>query len=1640
MADKRDRNGSAAIPMAAIFAGGVAARNLAAQGENRPQKALELAARLKRKGASPQTIHAETSKLLAGSPYAGVHYGADGLPRFEISDEAARVRKSSLNKAGQGYVGDFVQHPELYKAYPESQLLGVEKANFRGGGYDGQKIHIGDNHFARSMLAGRPVARDSARGVALHELQHYAQETEGFAAGASPDDFKGRFPGESNRALREHIYQTTAGEVEAENARARRNLTAEQRRATAPSNTETVPVSEQHLGPYEGRARTGEVRRVQRMVEKSPSSGRKPRASKAKTPKIKDLGEKIGGARKDTAHKTGPRKPRSSAKAQADADPRPAWARRYTIMDELDRATGKPTGTYSIADTAKKSRWGVSAIARGLKSRAEAEAMIPMAAVSRNHRVYSGPEGKGFAIWRNVTDRKRVQIGTDTFPTREAAMEYMAKNAVKIIETKTGFGEEILAPPKPDQVFRTGPAVRKGNIKGSQFMKEFGFRGVEFGNWNNQIERQRVMNHAYDALRDLSEVTGLHPKAMSLDGKLGLAFGARGQGLSGARAHYERNYATINLTKMQGAGSLAHEWMHALDHYLGRQDDPNLDVMVEKGGNKVFDAQGRSDDYISHRVAGYARTQKLAENVRTSMKGLMDSMYYKEQQFVEDVAKVEKFTGAMEESVKERLDAIRKNLTEKQTYGKRFVKPATAEQLAEFDKHAKAILEGDTATKWIDDPTSKRRWGRGRHSNDSLEGISKVLKAVRGRNGFDSQHHRGTLDYLRSDMSRLAARQQQVAEAAAQTVKTRKIPTDFAMNAKRIDQGRVQDYWTTRHEMAARGFSSFVEDKIKALGRESGFLSYGSNNNRLTFRMLGVKPFPEGAERAAINAQFETLFTAIRKAGVLPEGSAPAAAAIATETSGLRGTQNAANLAAILENRRANAQPEVKAPAEARGVAAPGEAKPGLVGREWDSPYGRQRIARVIQHPTGEMVEVETVGSQAVRRYDAKRIDETIAKDVHRTTPAYQKERAEQAEMQKMRAESQARQEAAAAKVREEVKGFTDAKKMSPMAAKKAENALLRQVRSNGNIVKTKDLVERRVAEGMRVETITIKGKAKRVLAEPGGDGAFIELNKTALDYAEHVVRQQAEQKPNTIKGKQRFVTLGNGQKVTLGQYTSAWKTARAMNPETGVRGTPSDPSGGGTAGDFVREMRAGMHDRINKHDPQFGKGRKWDDTWQRDARNLKDTLARRSEVPAGQAHPVDLRPRLAKLGKLEEGTFVPPKGGDRSQAAQKARNPRYVPGKGVPQEKYWTYKVDEPTPTVAELPKGAFKGSQGDFEKLSPGMRREIQRTAQKLDAKPKVPQVAPIKGMAPLGFQNKDTLNAALKAQGKAAAGKGTSPAPKTRQSGTSATPKAPQSGTKSAPKHEIRAEGRRFNVLENGKPILDSKGNGKWFGTKAKAEAYLAKRATSLGKAVNKAGAVAMVAAPAAAAYLAYQTTRTPAMASDGTIKKGGSRAEALGNAAVAGGATAAVGYGVMKAVGGAIKMAAKVAPRFAPALGPVGIVAGVGMMGYGAYQGYQRHGAKGLIAGAIGADAFFDAPKAPSQPAQGRLTGEQKSQFETANAAYTAMKTEAAGSSTKAGGWSDEARIAAYISRMSHSGQTPENLPYGGAPRQAKPRSK
>ncbi|MCU6767842.1 LPD5 domain-containing protein [Barnesiella propionica] len=150
---------------------------------------------------------------------------------------------------------------------------------------------------------------------------------------------------------------------------------------------------------------------------------------------------------------------------------------------------------------------------------------------------------------------------------------------------------------------RKGADYRGGSdVTPEEFGKTFFFRGVQFGNWTNDADRQAALNSAYDALMDLAEVTGISPKAISLNGELGIAFGARGTG--NANAHYERDNVVINLTKTRGAGSLAHEWWHALDSYFARMGGMPLGMMTNMEQRRMVMRNGVVREEMGNAYAG----------------------------------------------------------------------------------------------------------------------------------------------------------------------------------------------------------------------------------------------------------------------------------------------------------------------------------------------------------------------------------------------------------------------------------------------------------------------------------------------------------------------------------------------------------------------------------------------------------------------------------------------------------------------------------------------------------------------------------------------------------------------------------------------------------------------------------------------------------------------------------------------------------------------------------------------------------------------------------------------------------------------------------------------------------------------------
>lgn len=194
-----------------------------------------------------------------------------------------------------------------------------------------------------------------------------------------------------------------------------------------------------------------------------------------------------------------------------------------------------------------------------------------------------------FYIYADASTKTRMKDDLplkDGFKTREDAESYLRGHYDELIQTYQGLRTMPFEREKENDARQGKERFGREGITPEKYQELFGFyndtNGVEFGNWVEGDKRQEDLNLSATALLDLATALKLPSKALTLGSTLSLRFGSNGRGgKNAALAHYEPLYKAINLTKKRGAGSLAHEWFHALDNYLGKQGNTGQTYLTE---------------------------------------------------------------------------------------------------------------------------------------------------------------------------------------------------------------------------------------------------------------------------------------------------------------------------------------------------------------------------------------------------------------------------------------------------------------------------------------------------------------------------------------------------------------------------------------------------------------------------------------------------------------------------------------------------------------------------------------------------------------------------------------------------------------------------------------------------------------------------------------------------------------------------------------------------------------------------------------------------------------------------------------------------------------------------------------------------
>lgn len=361
---------------------------------------------------------------------------------------------------------------------------------------------------------------------------------------------------------------------------------------------------------------------------------------------------------------------------------------------------------------------------------------------------------------------------------KKASITSTLKNALKI----TTY-EELLARPKTKKKKKVHKPVwerklpeRPDRIGGAQspvhkpedLVSFFGFRGVQFGNYVSDEHGFEHLLHSSEAFMDLAEILGLSYQAMSLNGTLGIAFGARGRG-GNAAAHYEQIEKVINLTRDRGFGVLSHELFHALDHYL-------YNLTHGTTNTAGYATEDCGDKYPEIRNI----LEKLKESI---LEG--DSIAYIENtnepggewRNIDRIISFYKYFKGDLYKVMERLcESERKYCESMLRFVRQYQNDLGEEKVKKYERRMKRnIKRFALALAWY-------------HEQETGERVEKIP--------YPASH------------------------------------SNFYQAALELDRNKNGKYWSSIPELAARSFEAYIEDKLASQGRKNDYLVTGTKDEK----------------------------------------------------------------------------------------------------------------------------------------------------------------------------------------------------------------------------------------------------------------------------------------------------------------------------------------------------------------------------------------------------------------------------------------------------------------------------------------------------------------------------------------------------------------------------------------------------------------------------------------------------------------------------------------------------------------------------------------------------------------------------------------------------------------------------------------
>jgi tRNA G10 N-methylase Trm11 len=288
-------------------------------------------------------------------------------------------------------------------------------------------------------------------------------------------------------------------------------------------------------------------------------------------------------------------------------------------ISEVQKITTLLQGTSSVDEAARK--WSDQYLARDVDATTDpASARYPRSTWSLNEAGNDLTSYKN-SLWNG--DKEEVSTLRRNSPwTREL----VSKETTIELPNRA----QQLVPPKLDRVTNDGPQVRAGkNTTPAEAKERYKFADVGFGNWVGAKQDQDHLNYADDAFSDLAAHFGAPLKGIGFGGRMHFTIGALGHGKFAAHFHAAQPspdggfVEVINVTNTRGDGTVYHEWIHALDHFLGgdwkASVRPALLNYLKHGVMTVEKVEQRAFDFLfgGYFWSGNKRGGKIEAAIKT---------------------------------------------------------------------------------------------------------------------------------------------------------------------------------------------------------------------------------------------------------------------------------------------------------------------------------------------------------------------------------------------------------------------------------------------------------------------------------------------------------------------------------------------------------------------------------------------------------------------------------------------------------------------------------------------------------------------------------------------------------------------------------------------------------------------------------------------------------------------------------------------------------------------------------------------------------------------------------------------------------------------------------------------------------------